>query len=77
MKRATNLKTRKLSLFAFPETLLFANPAAILACAADAIAATAGNPTDVLLTQRIPYRFAEIGRRLRTRSPGIAPVGAG
>lgn len=38
----------ELSLFAFPETLLFANPAAILACAADAIAATAGSPIDAL-----------------------------
>lgn len=37
-----------LSLLAFPETLLFANPAAILACAADAVAATASNPIDAL-----------------------------
>jgi len=38
----------ELALFAFPETILFSNPAAILACAADAIAATGGISIDAL-----------------------------
>jgi conjugal transfer pilus assembly protein TraU len=37
-----------LLLLAFPETVLFANPVAIIACAADAVAATVGNPLDAL-----------------------------
>jgi len=38
----------ELSLLAMPETVLFANPVAVLACAADAIAATVGVPIDAL-----------------------------
>ena len=38
----------ELSLLAFPEAILFANPAAVLACAADAIASTVGTPIDAL-----------------------------
>lgn len=38
----------ELNMLAFPETILFANPIAILACAADAIAASAGMPIDAL-----------------------------
>nr|WP_240155566.1 conjugal transfer pilus assembly protein TraU [Pantoea multigeneris] len=37
-----------LSLFINPEAMLFANPVAQMACAADAIAATAGKPLDAL-----------------------------
>lgn len=37
-----------LLLLVFPETVLFANPAAVIACAADAVAATAGAPIDAL-----------------------------
>lgn len=38
----------ELSMMVMPETILFANPVAVLACAADAIAATAGTPIDAL-----------------------------
>lgn len=37
-----------LALLAFPETILFANPVTVLACAADAVAATNGLPVDAL-----------------------------
>ena len=37
-----------LALLVFPETILFANPAAVLACSADAVAATSGTPVDAL-----------------------------
>ena len=38
----------ELALLAFPETIFFANPVAVLACAADAVSATSGLPIDAL-----------------------------
>jgi conjugal transfer pilus assembly protein TraU len=43
-----NWKNEVLSLLLNPEALVFANPATSLACAADAVAASLGNPIDLL-----------------------------